>query len=91
MTEERDNRTAELEPGVENLLRKAVLGSSPSTMLYLEFLAERAEILTHKWIESEKAGHDIGTDQALDSWVSSHRVNWLRHRIFRRRDSAKRN
>ena len=28
--------------------------------VYKEFLAEREEILKHKWLESEKAGHDIG-------------------------------
>jgi hypothetical protein len=26
--------------------------------LYREFLAEREEILRHKWLESEKAGRD---------------------------------
>ena len=34
-------------------------------MLYKEFLAEREEILKHKWIESEKAGSDIGFEKAL--------------------------
>ena len=29
------------------------------TSLYKEFIAEREEILRHKWLESEKAGHDI--------------------------------
>ena len=29
------------------------------SLLYKEFLAEREEILRHKWIESEKAGVDI--------------------------------
>jgi hypothetical protein len=29
---------------------------------YNRFLAEREEILRHKWIESEKAGYDIGFD-----------------------------
>ncbi len=33
--------------------------------LYAEFLAEREEILRHKWIESEKAGCDIGFERAL--------------------------
>jgi hypothetical protein len=33
--------------------------------LYREFQAEREEILRHKWIESEKAGYDIGFEQAL--------------------------
>ncbi len=28
-----------------------------NSVLYKEFLAEREEILKHKWIESEKAGN----------------------------------
>jgi hypothetical protein len=27
--------------------------------IYQEFLAMREEIMKHKWIESEKAGHDV--------------------------------
>jgi hypothetical protein len=44
--------------------------------LYKEFLAERAEILKHKWIESEKAGKDIGFERALLDWIVKHRSNW---------------
>jgi hypothetical protein len=44
--------------------------------LYREFLAERAEILKHKWIESEKAGKDIGFERALLDWIVKHRSNW---------------
>ena len=44
--------------------------------LYREIFAEREEILRHKWIESEKAGRDIGFEQALVSWVVHHRANW---------------
>ncbi len=44
--------------------------------LYKEFLAERAEILKHKWIESEKAGKDIGFERALLDWIVRHRSNW---------------
>ncbi|MCE0484802.1 MAG: DUF4032 domain-containing protein [Methylacidiphilales bacterium] len=49
--------------------------------LYQEFLAEREEILRHKWIESEKAGHDIGFEKALLDWIVKHRAGWrsLRH------------
>jgi hypothetical protein len=36
-----------------------------NSAFYKEFLAEREEILRHKWIESEKAGHDIGFERAL--------------------------
>ena len=39
------------------------------TDLYNEFLAERREILCHKWIESEKAGYDIGFERALFDWT----------------------
>jgi len=44
--------------------------------LYREWLAEREEILRHKWIESEKAGGDIGFERALVNWVIHHRANW---------------
>ena len=39
-----------------------------NSVLYKEFLAEREEILKHKWIESEKAGADIGFEKALLDW-----------------------
>ena len=44
--------------------------------VYREFLAEREEIMKHKWIESEKAGHDIGYDRALLDWILNHREKW---------------
>jgi len=44
--------------------------------LYQQFLAEREEILKHKWIESEKAGRDIGFEHALVDWVRKHREGW---------------
>lgn len=48
--------------------------------LYQEFQAEREEILKHKWIESEKAGHDIGFERALTDWIVKHRAAWRRAR-----------
>jgi hypothetical protein len=47
-----------------------------NSALYREFLAEREEILKHKWIESEKVGHDIGFEKALLDWIVKHRANW---------------
>jgi hypothetical protein len=44
--------------------------------LYAEFLAEREEILRHKWIESEKLGSDIGFERALIDWTRHHRARW---------------
>lgn len=44
--------------------------------VYQDFLAEREEILRHKWLESEKAGRDIGFEQALQDWIRHHRDKW---------------
>ncbi len=44
--------------------------------LYQEFLAEREEILKHKWIESERLGYDIGFERALLDWIRKHRDSW---------------
>jgi hypothetical protein len=51
-----------------------------NSTLYREFLAEREEILKHKWLESEKAGRDIGFDHAFMDWVINHRANWRKSR-----------
>ena len=56
--------------------REIVMNSA----LYREFLAEREEILRHKWLESEKAGYDIGFERALLDWIVKHRSNWRRSR-----------
>jgi hypothetical protein len=55
------------------------------SLLYREFLAERDEILRHKWIESEKAGHDIGFEKALLDWILRYRSNW---RLQRHQDAG---
>ena len=44
--------------------------------LYQEFLAEREEILKHKWLESERLGYDIGFERALLDWIRKHRDTW---------------
>ena len=51
-----------------------------NSTLYREFQAEREEILRHKWIESEKAGRDIGFEQALTDWIIKHRGKWRKAR-----------
>ena len=53
--------------------------------LYQEFLAEREEILKHKWLESERLGYDIGFERALLDWIRKHREGW---RAARRQHSA---
>jgi len=67
-------------------MSNAMKGTSPAndllknSSLYREFQAEREEILKHKWIESEKAGHDIGFERALTDWIIKHRASWRRAR-----------
>ena len=56
-----------------------------NSSVYREFLAERNEILKHKWLESEKAGNDIGFEKALLDWIQKHRSNW---RNFRKNKKA---
>jgi len=56
-----------------------------NSVLYKEFLAEREEILRHKWIESEKAGRDIGFERALLDWIMKYRSSWRDKRSQRPR------
>jgi hypothetical protein len=53
--------------------------------LYQEFLAEREEILRHKWFESEKAGYDIGFERALLDWIRNHRDAWRQARRMKQK------
>jgi hypothetical protein len=65
-----DQTKDSLEPG--DLLK--------NSSLYREFQAEREEILRHKWIESEKAGRDVGFEHALTDWIVKHRSKWRKAR-----------
>jgi len=47
---------------------------------YQEFLAEREEIMKHKWYESEKAGRDVGFAYALIDWTMRFKNKWLKER-----------
>jgi hypothetical protein len=51
-----------------------------NSSLYREFQAELEEILRHKWLESEKAGRDIGFERALTDWIMKHRSKWRKAR-----------
>jgi hypothetical protein len=51
-----------------------------NSLLYREYVAEREEVLRHKWFESEKAGRDIGFDLALTDWYLKHRSTWKKRR-----------
>ena len=49
--------------------------------IYSKFVDMKNEVLKHKWIESEKAGQDIGFEKALIGWVNKHRNGWVNHKI----------
>jgi hypothetical protein len=51
------------------------------SLLYKEYSAELKEILLHKWIESEKAGYDIGFERALVDWHLKYRSIWHAKRM----------
>ena len=45
---------------------------------YRVYLLERDAIDLHKWLLSEKMGHDVGIDYASYNWVmGGHRQRWL--------------
>ena len=56
--------------------------------LYLEFLAEREEIMRHKYFESQRAGFDVGFEKALLDWLVKHRADWKRTRKEQQQSTA---
>ena len=50
------------------------------TSLYKEFLAQKEEVLKHKWYESERKGYDIGFAKALIDWTIKFKSKWLKER-----------
>ena len=45
----------------------------------------REEIERYQWIESEKAGFDIGWERASEEWVSRYVIAWCRAHPTRKR------
>jgi len=50
------------------------------TSFYKEFLAQREEIMKHKWYESERAGYDVGFAYALLDWTMKFKTKWIQER-----------
>ena len=70
------DRWDSLETKMSEKKQKSVDALLENSSLYQRYLAERDEILRHKWLESEKEGHDIGLERALVDWVLNHRSRW---------------
>ena len=49
--------------------------------IYSKFIDMKNELMKHKWIESEKAGKDIGFEKALVDWIEKHRTGWVTYKI----------
>jgi len=47
-----------------------------NSSVYQYYQKELNEVLKHKWIESEKAGRDVGFNFALVDWIRHHREDW---------------
>jgi len=50
--------------------------------------AQVLEVAKYKWIESEKAGQDIGWERAYAEWLEKHFPDWERHQKDRAIDEA---
>jgi hypothetical protein len=46
------------------------------------------EINRHQWIESEKAGHDIGFDNAAADWLERFSTAWMQYHMPKKKISA---
>ena len=64
-------------PYYKNKIDKAVNGLNVAYEVALQ-KAEQIEISKHKWLESEKAGYDIGMTLAQESWNRNHAEDWRR-------------
>ena len=50
-----------------------------NSSVYQYYRRELNEVLKHKWIESEKAGRDVGFNVALVDWIRHHREDWRKN------------
>ena len=47
------------------------------------------EINRHRWIESEKAGHDIGFETASLDWLEKFSTAWMQYHMPQQKNSVK--
>ena len=50
-------------------------GHRRGNRLHHELQQQWEEILKHKWIESERAGRDLGTEAIID-WIQNYAAEW---------------
>ena len=47
------------------------------------------EINRHLWIESEKAGHDIGFEAAANDWLKKYSAEWVKYHMSEKSSEPK--
>ena len=47
------------------------------------------EIKRHLWIESEKAGYDIGYDKAAEDWLNQFSDAWIEYHMSEKKHAKK--
>lgn len=47
------------------------------------------EIQRHRWIESEKAGCDVGFDKAVEDWLARFSKAWMEYHMPKRKSPWK--
>jgi hypothetical protein len=68
---------------VESSVNDDEAGARGGAGSYGDYLAERDEVLRHKWVLSERQGRDVGFETALMDWAQQHRTVWRRQRSRR--------
>ena len=65
---------------IPNMIEPNDLRLVENSLLYKMFARQRDEILRYKWIESEKAGVDIGFEKVLLGWLVKNSADWAEQR-----------
>ena len=55
--------------------------SSPAPLELLKDPRAKEEIERHRWIESEKAGCDIGFERASAEWINKFSSAWIKYHM----------
>lgn len=62
--------------GVSKLPPQVANEIKDKSLFFRELLAEREEVMRHKWFLSEKAGRDVGIHETMADWVANHQLAW---------------
>ncbi len=78
-------REASFDEAVDDFMETARM-SWEREKLQKDIEEQKKEVARHKWIESEKAGYDIGEKRAIEDWIRKHAKIWRSERESLRRN-----